>query len=331
VFAAEFRWEATDPEVGMARAIWTGAIGFGLVSIPVKLMSATQPKDVRFHELAPSGARVHHKRVAGRGQRQHEVEYDDIVKGYEVEEGEYVVVTPKELEAIQPGRTRTIEIEDFVELAEIDPIYFEKTYYVVPEADRGAEKPYAILLRALDRAQRVGIGRFVFRTKQHLIALRPAEGVLALETLFFSDEVRAPEDLGVKIPRTSAKEVDLAERLIEAQATSWRPAAYKDTYRQRVLKLIRDKAKGKEIVVDRGREPAPVQDLMEALRASVDAANKGKAVVDIQPRIRTKRASEGDLEALSKGQLLERAKRQDVEGRSRMTKDELIEALRKAS
>jgi DNA end-binding protein Ku len=313
----------------VARAIWTGAIGFGLVSIPVKLISATQPKDVRFHELAPSGARVHHKRVAGRGQR--EVEYEDIVKGYEVEEGQYVVVTPKELEAVQPGRTRTIEIEDFVELAEIDPIYYEKSYYVVPEGDRGAEKPYAILLRALDRAQRVGIGRFVFRTKQHLIALRPAEGVLALETLFYSDEVRTPEDLGVKVPRASGKELDLAERLIDAQTTSWRPTAYKDTYRQRVLKLIRDKAKGNDVVVDRGKEPAPVEDLMAALRASVEAANEGKAVVDIQPRIRSKRAGKDDLEGLSKRQLLDRAKREDVEGRSTMTKGELIDALRTAS
>lgn len=326
----------------MARAIWTGSVSFGLVTIPVRLFSATEPKDVRFHELeGGTGKRIHHKRVAGRSNR--EVDYEDLVKGYEVDKGRYVVVTPEELEAVQPGRRRTIEIEDFVRLADIDPVYFEKTYYLVPDERRGAEKPYALLLRALERSGKVGIGTFVLRTKQYLATIRPSDGVLALVTMYFADEVRTAKDLE-NVPvraRVSAREMRMADQLIGSQSTAWKPAKYKDRYRQRVLKLVRDKAKGKEIAVEREAEPAAVTDIMEALRASVEAAKRGEKVTEVRTRLQEKRAGGSedrkrrrggeDFASWSKDRLLERAKRRNISGRSGMSKPELVEALREAS
>jgi DNA end-binding protein Ku len=277
----------------VARAIWTGAVSFGLVSIPVKLYPATEPKDVQFHQLEKkSGKRIHYKRVAGNGTR--EVDFEDIVKGYEVSKGKYIVVTPEELEAVEPTRSRTIEIEDFVDLDEIDPIYFEKTYYLAPQKDTGAEKPYALLLKAMERSNKVGIGNFVLRTKQYLAAVRPSKNMLAIETMYFSDEVRDTRDLDDVSVRASVtkREMDIAEQIIDSQTVAWDPARYQDTYRTRVLKLIRDKAKGKEIVTEREAEPAKVVDLMEALRASVEAAKKGKrSPAPAKRRARTKRAS----------------------------------------
>jgi DNA end-binding protein Ku len=334
-----------DPPRGrtptMARAIWSGSINFGLVSIPVKLYGATEPKDVRFHELeAETGKRIHHKRVAGTSNR--EVPYDDVVKGYEVSKGQYVVVTPEELEAIEPGRGRTIDVEDFVDLAVIDPVCLEKAYYLVPDVDRGGAKPYALLLKALDRTGKVGVGTFVLRTKQHLTAIRPSDGVLALHTMFFADEVRTGADLE-NVPvraRVSSREVEMAERLIESQSTDWRPAKYKDTYRQRALKLVRDKAKGKEIAVEREAEAAPIRDIMEALRASVEASKRGEKLADVRTRLqrerrepagRRHRGRKEDLASLPKERLLERARRADISGRSAMSKQELVEALRQAS
>lgn len=325
----------------MARAIWTGSVSFGLVSIPVKLYTATEPKDVRFHELErKTGKRIRHKRVAGSSNR--EVDYEDIVKGYEVSKGRYVVITPEELDAVQPGRTRTIDVEDFVELEDIDPIYFEKTYYLVPDVERGAGKPYALMLKALARSGKVGIGTFVLRTKQYLAAIRPSDGVLALETMYFADEVRKAGDLeNVPVRATvSPRELRIADQLIDSQSTTWDPKRYKDTYRQRVLKLVRDKAKGKQIAAEREAEPAAVTDIMEALRMSVEAAKRGEKVEDVRSRI--KRASEDDgrgrasprgrdLAGWPKERLLSEARRKEISGRSGMTKRQLVEALRRAS
>ncbi len=262
----------------MARAIWSGTVSFGLVSIPVKLYPATEAKDVQFHQLEKkSGKRIRYKRVAGDSNR--EVNYEDIVKGYEIKKGRYIVVTPEELESVEPTRSRTIEIEDFVDLEEIDPIYFEKTYFLAPQGDSGAEKPYALLLRSMERAGKVGIAHFVLRTKQYLAAIRPMDGVLALETMFFADEIRQTKDLD-NVPvltKASPRELQIASQLIDSQSAAWDPTKYEDTYRERVLKLVRDKARGKEIVAEPEAEPAKVHDLMEALRASVEAAKQGKS------------------------------------------------------
>jgi len=313
----------------MARAIWSGTISFGLVSVPVKLFPATEQKDIRFHQFKKgTDQRVRNKRVAEKSGR--EVDYDDIVKGYEVDKGEYVIVEPEELEQVAPEPTRTIEIEDFVDLAEIDPIYFEKSYYLAPEQDAGAERAYALLLRAMDDEQRVAVGHFVMRTKQYLAAIRPMGKILVLATLFFPDEVRAVEEVpNVPVRRqASDRELKMARQLIDSLEAEWDPKRYHDTYRERVLKLIRDKAKGKEVVLPESTSAPKVADLMEALRQSIEATKKGKRPAEVAVQGQPDAA---DLEALPKGDLVKRASELDIPGRSSMTKGQLVKALRKAS
>jgi DNA end-binding protein Ku len=253
----------------MPRSIWNGSISFGLVNVPVQLFSAVQPKDVSFHEFqAGTGARIKHKRVSERSGR--EVDYADIEKGYETSRGKYVMLTQEELESVEPGRSRTIDIEDFVQLAEIDPIYFERPYYLAPQ--KGAEKPYALLREAMARSERVAIARFVMRTKQYLAAIRAADKVLVLETLYFADEIRDTRDLNVpartKVPE---RELRIADQLIDSLTIEWKPERYTDTYRERVLDLIRRKGRGQEIEVERPeREEAEVVDLVEALQRSLE-------------------------------------------------------------
>jgi DNA end-binding protein Ku len=254
----------------MPRSIWNGSISFGLVNVPVQLFSAVQQKDVHFHEFqAGTGSRIKHKRVSEKSGR--EVDYGDVEKGFETSRGKYVMLTQEELESVEPGRSRTIDIEDFVQLAEIDPIYFDKSYFVAPQKE--AEKSYALLREAMARSERVGIARFVMRTKQYLAAIRAADKVLVLHTLFFADEIRAIRDLDLptrtKVPD---RELRIADQLIDSLTVEWKPDRYTDTYRERVLDLVRRKAKGQEIEVEsRPREGAEVVDLVEALQRSLDA------------------------------------------------------------
>ena len=316
----------------MARAIWSGSIGFGLVSILVRLYTATKKRDVRFHEFqAGTGRRIHHKRVAE--ETDSEVEYEDVVKGFEVDKGEYVIVTPEELEAAKPEATRTIEIRDFVNLSEIDPIYFEKSYYVGPQEGTGAERPYALLLRAMQDRSKVGIGTFVMREKEHLAAIRAMDGVLVLETMFFPDEVRGIDDIA-NLPKdldVDPKQLRMAVELIDSLSSAWEPERYRDTYRERVLQLIERKAEGRDIVAERPATPGKVRDLMEALRASVEAAKKERTPATKHgSRDPAKRAKE-DLARLGREELYERAQRLGIPGRSGMNKEELIAALKKAS
>ena len=295
----------------MSQAVWTGSISFGLVNIPVKLYPATEPKDVRFHLYdRRTGKRVRYERVTRpeeaatfvveppwdgppadeyvdipTGVRSASdvtittpaVEPDDVVRGFAMPSGDLVTVTEAELEAIAPERSRTIEIEEFVDLAEIDPVFYEKSYHVGPVRGAGAEKPYALLLRAMQAARMVGIGRFVLRTRPHLVAIRPLKGALALETLFFGDEVRNPEELtaGLSAFTVSEREVKTAERLIAAMATTWSPERHADVYREELLDLLRSKppAAAAEAIAAPG-QAAPIGDLMEALRASVEAAKR---------------------------------------------------------
>ena len=306
----------------MARAIWSGSISFGLVNVPVKLFSATEQKDVSFHQFQEgTGQRIRYRRVAEESGE--EVDYADIVKGYEVEKGRHVLVTPEELESVEPGRTRTIEIEDFVDLAEIDPIYYEKSYYLAPAEGAGAEKPYALLLRGMEESGKVAIGRFVLRTKQYLAAIRPAGGVLVLETMYFADEVRDPsvdvDGVPVDGVELSERERAIAGQLIESLSSAWEPERYADTYRQRVLELIERKAEGEDVVIEPARaDEGEVVDLMAALEASVAAARQGR------PR---SAPAERNWEELSRDELYDEAQRRDIPGRSSMTKQELVEAL----
>ena len=262
----------------MPRPIWSGAISFGLVNVPVKLVGAVSPKDVRFNQLeARTGARIKQKRVSA--ETGEEVPFDQIVKGYEISPDNYVVIEPQELDALDPKATRSIEIEDFVDLDQIDPLYFERPYYLVP--DKGGAKAYALLLEAMKDSRKVGIARLVLRTKQYLAAIRPLGDALVLETLLYPDEVTLPDEIE-GLPRDDVeiqdRELKIARQLIESLSTEFEPENYHDEYRERVLELIEQKAEGKQIVTQPAtEEPTKVVDLMAALEASLAQAKEAKA------------------------------------------------------
>lgn len=335
-------WAAIGVEVAMARAIWTGTMAFGLVSVPVGLFSATQQKDVRFNQFEEgTNRRVRYKRVAEGTDE--EVPYEKIVKGYQLDSGEYVMLTTEELESVEPGRSRTIEITDFVELSEIDPIYFEKSYYLGPQGE-GAQRAYALLMRAMRESGLAAIATFVMRTKQYLAVIRAREDVLVLETLFFPDEVREPRKVLDTLPEAAEvgrRELDTAMSLIEQLTVAWEPERYRDAYRERVLDLIASKAKGERIeAAPAAAEPTGAVDLMDALRRSVEAARgrragaEGEAVGETGERATSKRQRRKkgeDLSELSKRELMERAQKLGVSGRSSMSRADLEEAVRKAS
>lgn len=254
----------------MPQAIWTGSISFGLVTVPVRLVSATKSLDVRFHQLeAGTGARVRMRRVSeATGE---EVPYDRIVKGYELDAGRYVVVEPEEIDSLKPRASRMIEIEDFVDLADIDPVYFEQPYYLIPDKD--AAKPYRLLVEVMEEEQKVAIGRIVMRSKESLVAIRPRDGVLCLETMRYHDEVLAADRDGA-LPEVelepSARELDMARQLVAALTSTFEPEKYRDEYREELLALIDKKAAGEEIVQHEApEEPGKVLDLMAALEASL--------------------------------------------------------------
>ena len=260
----------------MPRSIWTGAISFGLVNVPVKLYSAVSKKTVRFHQLhEKDGVRIQQKRVCPADGD--EISYDQIVKGYEITPEQYVVVTPEELEALDPKKTKTIDIEDFVDLADIDPLYYDHPYYVLP--DKAGAKPYKLLVQAMEESSKVAIARVVIRQKEQLVAIRPTGDILTMETMNFADEV-IPHDSFDDAPGadvdTNDREVAMAQQLIDSLSTEFDPSKYRDTYRERVLELIERKAEGKEIAVQPSEEPQPVPDLMAALEASVNAARQNR-------------------------------------------------------
>ena len=261
----------------MPRAIWSGAISFGLVNIPVKLYSAVSRKTVRFHQIdAESGGRVRQKRVGPDGE---EIPYEQIVKGYEIGPDRYVTITPEELEALEPEKTRTIDIEDFVDLDQIDPIFYDHPYYLAP--DTGAAKAYQLLVDAMGDAGKVAIARVVLRSKEHLVAIRPRDGVLAMETMLFADEVIDPDALDELTAdgedKTSDRELAMAKQLIDSLTSDFEPQKYRDEYRERVLDMIERKAQGETMVIEApAEEPEKVPDLMAALEASIAAA-KGPA------------------------------------------------------
>ena len=262
----------------MPRAIWSGSISFGLVNVPVKVYSAVKQQDLHFNQFEDkTNARIRYKKVSEKTGR--EVAPEKIVKGYELSKGHYVMIDPEELEEFEPRATRSIDIEDFVALDEIDPIYFERTYYLAPDGGDGAERAYALLLAAMEDKGKVGIGRVVMRTKQYLAALRPFDGALAMSTVLFHDEivpVTEIEGLPVSKKGVSPKEIKMAGQIIDSLSTEWDPKRYADTYRERVLDFIEKKAKGEEVVVEEAEPEEPkVVDLMAALEASLAAAKEG--------------------------------------------------------
>jgi DNA end-binding protein Ku len=260
----------------MPRAIWSGAISFGLVNVPVKLFTAVSPKDVRFNQIERgTGQRVKQKRVSSATGE--EVAYEEIVKGYELSPDRYVVIEPDELDALDPKATRSIDIEDFVSLADIDPLYFERPYYLVP--DPGGARAYALLRDAMKESGKVGIARLVLRTKQYLAAIRPLDNALVLETMYYADEVVDHDELE-GLPdeaEVSDRERKIAMQLIDSLTTDFEPTKYRDEYRDKVLQLIEAKAEGQAIAVQAPEEEdeGDVVDLMAALEASLNAVKKG--------------------------------------------------------
>ena len=258
----------------MPRAMWTGAISFGMVTVPVKLYSALNRKGVRFHQLSgKTGVRIAQKRVdPSTGE---EVAYEDVVKGYEIAPERYVVIEPGELETLQPKKTRTIEIEDFVELFEIDPVFYDHPYYLAPGP--GGAKPYRLLVEAMRATGKVAIARVVIRSKEQLVALRPMGDALGMATMIFADEILPPDRLEeiaeAADVKTTKRELDIAKQLVDSLAGKFQPDSYTDTYREEVLSLIERKAQGKEIAIQPEPEEvaAPAPDLMSALKASLDA------------------------------------------------------------
>jgi DNA end-binding protein Ku len=283
----------------MARAIWSGAISFGLVNVPVKLYSATSPKSVRFHQLSSkTGARIRQKRVDPTTDQ--EVPYEEIVKGYEITPDRYVLISTDELDALDPKATRTIDIEEFVDLDEIDPIYYDHSYYLAPAA--GGAKAYRLLGDAMRESGKVGIGKVVLRSKQQLCALRPAGDALALSTMLYGDEVLSPDRLdeleSVNEAEATKRELTMAQQLIESLSADFEPEKYHDEYRARVLDLIERKAAGEEIAIQpEAEEPAAAPDLMAALEASLAAVGEDSGA---KPKSK-RRSSSGDGDGSGSG------------------------------
>src|SRR5688500_959790 len=275
----------------MARSMWSGAISFGLVNVPVKLYSSVSRKTVRFHQLnGKTGHRIAQKRVDSATNE--EVQYEDIVKGYELTKERYVVITPDELEALDPEKSRTIDIEDFVDIEDIDPIYYDHPYYLVP--DKGAAKAYGLLLQAMQESDKGAVARVVLRSKEQLVAIRPAAGgVLMMETMIFADEGVPTDEIDdrgeAKELKVSEREFKMAQQLIDSLSSDFEPEKYRDEYREKVLELIERKAAGEEIAVQpEAPEPKKVPDLMAALEASL-AAVKGESADDGKAEPKKKR------------------------------------------
>ncbi|AJE87065.1 secreted protein [Streptomyces albus] len=344
----------------MARPVWTGTLSFGLVSVPVQLYGATRGHSLRFHQLQRGTSdRIRNRRVNEcTGE---EVPADDIVKGLDVGE-EYVVVEPEELDDIAPGRSRSLEISGFVDLDEIEPVYFDRTYYLGPKGEEN-EKVYGLLRDALAQSHRAGIATFVLRGREHLVAVTAEEDILALHTLHWADEVRSPREEVGPVPErvrggpSKNKELRTAVQLVEAMSTAWDPREYHDTYQESVRSLVEAKSRGES--VPKAAEPAEstnVIDLMDALRASVDSARQGPGRGGSgrrgsgrsgrsgggaeggkqsggkqgggKAKSRTAGGSSGrGLDGLSKEELYERATEAGVRGRSSMNRGQLIEAL----
>lgn len=263
----------------MPRPIWSGSISFGLVSVPVKLFSAVSRKSVSFNQIdSRSGSRIRYKKVSAADET--EVPAEAIVKGYELPSGQYVLVDDAELSALDPEASRSIDIEEFVDLADIDPIFYDAAYYVAP--DKATTKPYALLARAMEETGKVGVARFVMRSKQYLAAIRPKDGKLLLSTMVYADEINDTADIkefeAVESAELNEKELAMAKQLVESLAGEFQPEQFHDTYREKVLELIERKASGETGLVEAPEPAAPekVVDLMAALEASVAAAKEAR-------------------------------------------------------
>ena len=308
------------------RSIWSGSISFGLVNVPVRLYSAVQEHKLQFHFVhEKDNSPIGYEKICKKEGKP--VPDKEIVKAFEYEKGEYVFMQDEDFEAARAEGYKTIEITDFVPYEEIDPIYFAHSYLVGPQD--GAEKTYALLVRAMEDTELAGIAKFVMRDRQYLGALRIRDGVITLEQLHFADEIRPVSEVKPGRARVSPQELEMAKRLIESWTTEWKPEQYKDTYRDALMEVINAKRKGEEIHPAADVEEEEVPDLMTALRESIDRSRGGRRAARNGDR-RGGRADD-DLSSLSKAELEKRAEEAGIEGRSKMTKAELARALAKAA
>jgi DNA end-binding protein Ku len=302
------------------RAIWSGAISFGLVSVPVRMTSAVSEHKLHFNFVhEPDGSPIGYEKVCKKEGKP--VDEDEIVKAFEIEKGEWVYMTDEDFEAAAVDQgAKTVDIQAFVPYEEIDPVFFERTYYLEPQ--EGGEKVYALLARAMEDSGLVGVAKLVMRDRQHLACLRIREGVITLERMHFADEIRPTKGLAPARVKPAKQELEMAKQLVEQFSGAFEPERFRDTYRDTLCEIIRAKQRGETVSAPEAPEAEEPVDLMAALRASIDAAKGGR------PR---KRRGNGDrLEKLSKEELYELAKKADLPGRSDMSKDELVEALKAA-
>jgi DNA end-binding protein Ku len=309
----------------MPRTLWSGSLSFGLVNVPVQLVSAARDLDLHFHELhEKDDVRIEQRRFCSKEDR--EVIWEEVASSYDLD-GKQVIVTDAELASVEPRKTRTIDIESFAELADVDPIYFNHPYLLVPAGDsEGTLRAYRLLVEVMADSERVALGRFVMRTKEYLAAVRAREGALLLTTMRSHDEVRPTGPIPTGGKKPAKKQVDEAVALIEALSTDWDPSNYTDCYRERLETVIESKRKRRKIEVPTPEpEPEPVPDLMDALQRAVENVRAGRDVRT--PPEGEDGNGDGELTELSRNELLERAKKEDIPGRSKMSKKELVEAL----
>jgi DNA end-binding protein Ku len=312
----------------MPRPLWTGSLSFGLVNVPVVLVTATRDQALRFRQLnANTHQPIEVKRFCSA--EDVEVSYEEVAHGYELDDDNLVIITDEDLETVEPRKTRTVEVDSFVPLADVDPVFFDHPYMLLPIGDsEGTLRAYQLLVEVMKDTDRAALGRFVMRTKEYLVLLRARGGRLALTTLLWHDEVRDRSEIAPDGEKASTALVEQTVNLIEAMAVEWDPTRYEDHYRERLLAVIESKRKGGTVKAPEvEKEPTPTPDLMAALEATLAGMKSGGSGGGSGGGGASARSSRDELEALTKQQLQERAAKEDVSGRSKMTKDELVDAL----
>jgi DNA end-binding protein Ku len=261
----------------MPRALWNGSLSFGLVNVPVQLASAARDLDLHFRQLhKKDGAPIEQHRFCS--QDDVEVEWEEVGRGFELDDGKQVVLTDEELSSVQPEKTRTIEVEAFVDLDDVDPIYFDHPWFLVPAGDsQGTRRAYRLLVDVMESTGRAALGRFVMRTKEYLVLVRPRQGLLSLTTMLFHDEVRPTDGIGPGGRKPAKDKIEQAVAVIESLSTDWDPERYTDCYRQRLTRIVRQKKKGERVKAPpEPKEPKPAPDLMAALQETLERMGADK-------------------------------------------------------
>jgi DNA end-binding protein Ku len=308
----------TPKKTSTPRSLWTGSISFGLVNVPVRVYSAVHEHKLRFHFVhAKDDGPIGYEKICKVEEKP--VPSNEIVKAFEYRKGEFVQLTDEDFEAVQVEGQHTIDLEDFVPYEQIDPVFFAHTYLVGPQ--EGAERPYSLLVNAMEDSELAGIGKFVMRNRQYLGCLHVRSGILTLEQLYFADEVDRPETiLPDKLPSVAKRELDMATQLIESFSGDWKPERYEDTYTDALKEIVKRKRKGEEVHRVREVQEEETPDLLEALRMSLEQSQRGR---------RARRNGNGKSD-VTKDELQKRAAKLGIEGRSKMSKDELAKAVASA-